>query len=62
MAVTRAGASGSVSGAKRATTCPERLTRNFSKFHRISGSGLGAMPKPFSFSLQETSERLIALG
>jgi hypothetical protein len=36
MAETRTGESGVTSGAKRRTTSPARLTRNFSKFHKIS--------------------------
>jgi hypothetical protein len=35
-----AGSSGVVLGAKRAVTLPSRATTNFSKFQRISGSGL----------------------
>ena len=45
MAAMSAGSSGLVSGAKRATTWPLRLTRNFSKFQveLRQGQGLGAV-------------------
>ena len=41
IAPTNLGSSGFTSGAKRPTTFPARLTRNFSKFHSTSVSFLG---------------------
>ena len=42
IAATSAGSSGVTSGEKRPTTLPSLSTRNFSKFHRIPGSGFVA--------------------
>ena len=40
------GSLGVMEGAKRRTTLPSRATRNFfSKFQRMSGSSLAAIPK-----------------
>jgi hypothetical protein len=44
IALVIAGSFGAKSGAKRATTSPLRLIRNFSKFHMISVSFLGPRP------------------
>ena len=44
IAATSAASSGAVVGAKRAATLPSLAITNFSKFHRISGTGLGVMP------------------
>ena len=62
MAATSSGASGAVSGEKRFTTSPVRLTTNFSKFHRISGSGIGLDAVALQFFAKGTSPRLMALG
>jgi hypothetical protein len=44
IAWSRRGSSAVTSGAKRPTTRPSRLIRNFSKFQSTSGPGLGSMP------------------
>lgn len=44
MAWIRMGSLGWVSGEKRATTCPRRLTRNFSKFQVSSGTSSTVRP------------------
>jgi len=66
MAATIAGSSGTTSGEKRAITLPVRSMRNFSKFHRIPGSGLGVAPflprKPASFARNASRVAPAALG
>lgn len=44
MAPTSTGSSGAIWGEKRPITVPSRSTRNFSKFHRTSGSSVASMP------------------
>ena len=44
IAATIIGSSGAIVGAKRRTTVPSLAMRNFSKFHRMSGSSFGVMP------------------
>src|SRR5579863_8054290 len=62
MAEMRAGSEGLVSGEKRATTSPDRLRRNFSKFQSSSGSGLGDMPYFLRSSAKGIGAVLMALG
>src|ERR1035441_5238107 len=67
IAATTAGSSGTTSGENRATTFPSRPIRNFSKFHRIPGSGFVAakpflLRKPFSFSRNPSRVSPMAFG